>query len=113
MTIMKKLLLAFTLIGFIATSSYASSTFVKTNSEVGLNKDGDGDKCTKKNCKHDSKECAAHKNDKATSSKKACCANKTAEKKSCCASKSAASCDKSKSTDTKKAAVKKDDKETK
>ena len=78
---MKKLLLAFALIGFIATSSFASATIVKTNSETVLFEDCDGDKCTKKDCKHKSKECTA-------SAKKDC---KKGDKKACCAKKGTAS----------------------
>ena len=78
---MKKLLLAFALIGFIATSSFASSTVVKTSSEIEFC-DDDKD-CDKKDCKHDKK----------AKGKKSCCSDKTAskDKKSCCANKTTAS----------------------
>jgi len=92
---MKKLLLAFALIGFIATSSFASTTIVKASSETVLTEDGDGDKkCTKKDCKHNTKECtAAAKKECKKGDKKSCCANKaTASKgKSCHGAKAEAS----------------------
>ena len=73
---MKKLLLAFALIGFIATSSYASTTTIETS--AGIEFCEDDKKCDKKGCKHDKK---------ATASKKSC----SKGKKSCCASKGGAS----------------------
>lgn len=96
---MKKLLLAFALVGFIATSSFASATIVKTSSEIEFC-DDDKD-CDKKDCKHDKK---------ATASKKEC--SKASGKKSCCASKASASkgksCHGSKTADAKTSSTTKD-----
>ena len=50
---MKKLLLAFTIIGFIATSSFATETVIKTSSDIEFCDDCDGKDCKKKDCKHD------------------------------------------------------------
>jgi hypothetical protein len=76
---MKKLLLAFALIGFIATTSFATSTELKANAEVEF---CDDKGCDKKSCDHKKgtakKECT--KGDK-----KACCKTaKAGDKKACC-----------------------------
>lgn len=100
---MKKLLLAFALIGFITTASYASTTTVKVGSEIEFC-DDDKD-CDKKDCKHDKKECKKGE-------KKACCAKKDSAKKSCCDKKkgSGKSCHKSKKSST-TTPIKKENKE--
>ena len=98
---MKKLLVAFAFIGFLATSSFAASTVLASSFDVEF---CDDDKnCTKKDCKHDKKACTAKKDCK-KGDKKACAAKSDA-KKSCCSKKDGKkSCSKGK---TKEAAEKK------
>ncbi len=89
---MKKLLLAFAIIGFIATSSFAVPTAINVASDVEWCDDKD---CDKKDCKHNKKATASKK--ACTKGAKACCAKATAEgKKACCSKGTAKSCDKSK-----------------
>ncbi len=105
---MKKLLLAFALIGFVATASYASDSPVKFSSEIEFCDDHKD--CNKKDCKHDKKATASKK--ECTKGKKSCCASKATASK-----KGAKSCHGSKSADTKTASVtkpvKKENKEKK
>ncbi len=108
---MKKLLLAFALIGFITISSYASSTIIKTTANIEYNNDGDGDKkCVKKDCKHKTKECVAYKKECTTSTSKSC-HGKTASatSKSCCIKGGTKTASNAKHTNTKTASVKKVD----
>ena len=96
---MKKLLVAFAFIGFLATSSFAASTVLTSNFDVEF---CDDDKnCTKKDCKHNKKACTAKKECK-KGDKKAC--TKANAKKACCSKDKAKSCSKGK---TKEAAEKK------
>ena len=95
---MKNLLLAFALIGFIATSSFATTTLVNSNSEIEFC--ADDKKCDKKDCKHKKKKCK--KGDK-----KACCAKKEAAKKSCCSKDKAKSCSKGKASEKKEEVIEK------
>ncbi len=100
---MKKLLLAFAFIGFLATSSFATATAISTSFDT-VQCDDDKD-CDKKDCKHDKKTCK--KGDKATckkGDKKACCSkDKAAAKKACCSKDKAKACAKKKaSTELKK-----------
>ena len=86
---MKNLILIIAFLGFMISPSFATTNFTSTNIEFCE----DGKKCDKKGCKKgDKKECK--KGDK-----KACCTKKkeVTTKKSCCAGKTAGkSCSKSK-----------------
>jgi len=92
---MKKLLLAFALIGFMATSYAATAVLPTTNTEM---TEGEPDKCDKKDCKHDSKECANKKKACKKGDKKEC--KKSDAKKACCSKDAKKSCH---SKDAKKA----------
>ena len=99
---MKKLLLAFAFIGFLASSTIASTVALSTSFDTVM---CDDDKnCDKKDCKHNKKKCK--KGDKKAckkGDKKACCSKKVEAKKTCCSKDKAKSCKKGKtSTDVKK-----------
>lgn len=98
---MKNLILSFTLIAFLGTTSFSNFSFINSvDTEI---TDGDHEKC-KKGCK---KECCAKKEEKKEckkGDKKTCCAKKEEVKseevtKSCCKSKKA--CTKTKATEEK------------
>ena len=90
---MKNLLLAFAFIAFISTTTNASTTIIKTSSEVEFCEDGK--KCDKKDCKHNKKDCKTSKKECSKAEKKGSCDKK--DKKACCDKSKAKSCDKSKS----------------
>jgi hypothetical protein len=96
---MKKLLLAFAFIGFLATSSFANTSVLTTSFDVELC--DDDEKCDKKDCKKNKKACTAKKGDK-----KACTKGASA-KKACCSKDKAKTCSKGKAKAKKEATEKK------
>jgi hypothetical protein len=96
---MKKLLLAFAFIGFLVTSSFATTSIITSSFDVEL---CDDDKnCSKKDCK-DNKEASTAKK----GNKKAC-SKGTSAQKSCCSKDKSKSCSKGKTKAKKEDTAKK------